>query len=55
MKALIIGAAGMVGKKLIQKIINQDSPVHQLSELVLYDIIDAQKPETSINTKKLDL
>ena len=53
MKALIIGAAGMIGKKLTQKILDKDSPVHQLSELVLYDIIDAQKPETSVNTKIL--
>ena len=53
MKVLIIGAAGMIGKKLTEKILNEDAPIHQLTELVLYDIVDPQKPETSVNIKTL--
>ena len=53
MKVLIIGAAGMVGKKLIQRILDYNSPVHQISELILYDIIDAKKPSADIPIKIL--
>ena len=51
MKVLVIGAAGMIGKKLIQRLLDENSPVHPLSELILYDIIDAEKPSTKIPVK----
>ena len=51
MKVLVIGAAGMIGKKLIQRLLNENSPVHPLSELILYDIIDAEKPSAKIPVK----
>ena len=51
MKVLIIGAAGMLGKKLIQRILDVKFPVHEISELILYDIINAKKPTTDIPIK----
>ena len=51
MKVLVIGAAGMIGKKLIQRLTDEKSPVHPLSQLILYDIIDAEIPSTKIPVK----
>ena len=51
MKVLVIGAAGMIGKKLIQRLLDTKSPVHPLSELILYDIIAAEEPSTRIPVK----
>ena len=51
MKVLVIGAAGMIGKKLIQKLLEENSRRNQLSELVLYDIVDAEKPSAKIPIK----
>ncbi len=53
MKVLVIGAAGMIGKKLIQRLLDDNSPVHLLSKLILYDIIEAERPSTKIPVKIL--
>ena len=51
MKVLVIGAAGMIGKKLVHRLLDENSPVHPLSELILYDIIAAEEPSTKIPVK----
>ena len=53
MKVLVIGAAGMIGKKLVQRLLDENSPVHPLSQLILYDIIDAELPSTKLPVKIL--
>ena len=53
MKVLVIGAAGMIGKKLVQRLLDENSPVHPLSQLILYDIIDAEIPSTKLPVKIL--
>ena len=53
MKVLIIGASGMIGKKLTQRLLDMKSSLHQISELILYDIIDTTKPKTDIPIKIL--
>jgi nucleoside-diphosphate-sugar epimerase len=49
MKILVIGAAGMVGKKLLHKILSDN--IMPISELILYDIVAALPPTTEIPTK----
>lgn len=51
MKTLIIGAAGMVGRKLTEKLLSDANQFNQISELILYDITRAKKPNSSIPTK----
>jgi nucleoside-diphosphate-sugar epimerase len=53
MKILIIGAAGMVGKKLTTKILEHKAHVNQSPELILYDIVKTPKPVTDIPIKVL--
>ena len=53
MKILIIGAAGMVGQKLIQKLTLENENSDQISNLILQDIVPVRKPDTSINTNVL--
>ena len=48
MKALILGAAGMVGQKLLQTILSQEKTSSEYSEITLYDVVAAKKPKTKI-------
>ncbi len=53
MKILIIGAAGMIGRKLTQKLIIENKKSNQISNLILQDIIPVNKPNTAIKTSLL--
>lgn len=44
MRILIIGAAGMVGQKLLRRILSGDSQFSTSCEIHLYDVIPAHKP-----------
>ena len=53
MKTLIIGAAGMVGRKLTENLLSQANQNTHLSELILYDIIKVNQPNSSVPIKIL--
>ncbi|GHA27977.1 NAD-dependent epimerase [Devosia pacifica] len=59
MKALIIGAAGMVGRKLTERLANQPVLAGQaLDALMLVDVIEPQAPQGAdfaVETRALDL
>ena len=48
MRMMIIGAAGMVGRKLTERLLNGNSDVVSPTELFLYDMFDAPSPKTKI-------
>ena len=50
MKVLIIGSAGMVGQKLIGKIISEKEFFSNIEELLLYDIIDTPVKDVNLKT-----
>ncbi|MDJ0614108.1 MAG: SDR family oxidoreductase [Rhizobiaceae bacterium] len=45
MKVLILGAAGMIGRKLVNALVSSGLPNAAVSKLVLYDIVMPQAPE----------
>ena len=51
-KILIVGGAGMIGQKLAHRIAAGSIDVN-VSELVLYDIVDAIKPEASFSIQTI--
>ncbi len=48
MRVLIIGGAGMVGQKLLNHLLNTPSHAGKITNITLYDVVDAAKPETTI-------
>ena len=44
MRVLIMGAAGMVGQKLLNRILSRESGIDSSSELYLHDIVSAHVP-----------
>ena len=44
MRVLIMGAAGMVGQKLLNRILSGESGIDNSSELYLHDIVPAHVP-----------
>lgn len=53
MRVLIIGGAGMVGQKLSNKLALDATWSARIKELVLYDIVTAQKPDASFPIKTM--
>ena len=48
MRMMIIGAAGMVGRKLTQRLLAGHADVVTPTELILYDMFDAPTPDTDL-------
>lgn len=53
MRVLIIGGAGMVGQKLANRLAGDASWAGKINELILYDVVSAQKPETTFAVKTM--
>ncbi len=51
MKVLIIGSAGMIGQKLIQKICSSKTTCDLIKQLILYDIVLTPNQNLNIDTK----
>jgi len=50
MRILIIGGAGMVGRKLADRLAADDAQSKQISELYLYDVVEAARPIAHFKT-----
>ena len=51
MRVLIMGAAGMVGQKLLRRIVSGQSGLASVSEIYLHDIVSARIPDGSDKCK----
>lgn len=47
MKVLILGGAGMVGQKLVGRLVADGLVAGTISELILHDVVESAKPEAS--------
>lgn len=47
MRVLILGGAGMVGQKLVGRLVADGLVAGTISELILHDVVEAAKPEAS--------
>lgn len=53
MKILILGGAGMVGQKLVKHLALSPPKGAKPDEIILHDIVEAQKPEASFTVRSL--
>ena len=53
MRVLIIGGAGMVGQKLANRLAGDASWTGKINELILYDVVSAQKPGAAFAIKTM--
>jgi nucleoside-diphosphate-sugar epimerase len=53
MRVLIIGGAGMVGQKLANRLADDTVWAGKINELILYDVVSAQKPDAAFAIKTM--
>lgn len=53
MRVLILGGAGMVGRKLVGRLVADGLSAGTISELILHDVVAAAKPEASFPVTEL--